>query len=325
MITAVYILRDCEKTITDSLNSLLPFKEITEIVCVIDARSRPELFEIVQNWLYSDYLSTDSINRASVEYYDWKTQNFSNARNYGIDKATNDWILTIDGDETLIELPEIDNNADFYEANILNKDRKHLSVRLFKNDKNIFFEGVTHETVEHCLKRIKAIRGEGELIIKHTGYDNLTAEQLANKVDVLLESYIEQIKLEPENPRVYYNLCTAYYSKKQFQDCIDYGYLCLFKPIIPEVKAQVCLIMYFAYKELGKSEVGIHFLLMSDEIYPSQSSKAKLCEFYKSINDLKEYKNKLTELKEVIINGSRFPNDINIDLGSVEQKLKEIT
>jgi hypothetical protein len=100
--------------------------------------------------------------------------------------------------------------------------------------------------------------------------------------------------------------------------------LSLFKALIPPVKAQVCLLAYFSYKKLDKDKIAVNYLMMSDEICPSQSSKVKLLEYYKSISNKEKIINTLQELKQLTINGSRFPNDINIGTESVEQKLKEI-
>jgi hypothetical protein len=62
---------------------------------------------------------------------------------------------------------------------------------------------------------------------------------------------------------------------------------------------------------------------MSDEIFPSQSSKVKLLDFYKSVGDKDSIINTLQELKQLTITGTTFPNDIKINTESVDQKLKE--
>jgi len=306
-------LKDCEKTIEACLNSIKD--KVQEIICVIDSRSKDKTTDICKRY-------TDKIYP-----YFWRRQNYSNVRNYGIEKATGDWILTIDGDEILESLEIQDNKYDFYEAKVSNKldgqEREHLSVRLFKNQKDIFYESMTHETVEYCLNRINAVKGEMDFKIKHTGYENLTPEEWGKKVNNLYNLYKEQLITEPDNQRNYYNLCTYYWGIKDYQSCIDYGMLSLFKNLIPSVKAQVCLIIYFAYNKLDKNDIAINYLMMSDEIYPSQSSKVKLLEFYKSIDDKESIIRELNNLKQLTLTSSRFPNDINVKTESVEQKLKE--
>lgn len=319
MITAVLILRDCEKTIEACLNSIKD--KVNEIICVVDIRSNDNT-----QWEIIRILENSPVKYAIYEY-EWLEQDFSRARNYGISKALNDWILTIDGDEVLESIKQPNNDFDFYEANVVNKldgqDRVHQSVRLFKNIPEIYYEGATHETVEYCLNRMNAKIGLMDFKIKHTGYDNLTPEQWANKVEGLKKIYDKQLITEPDNQRNYYNLCTHAWSVKDYQGCIDYGMLSLFKALIPTVKAQVCLLIYFSYKKLLKDDIAINYLLMSDEIYPSQSSKVKLLEFYKSIGNKEAVISTLKELKQITINGSRFPNDISISTEAIEQKLTE--
>lgn len=320
MVTAVLILRDCEKTIEACLNSIKD--KVQEIICVIDTRSSDNT-----QWEVIRILENSPVKYAIYEY-EWKEKDYSKPRNYGISKAINEWILTIDGDETLCSIEQPSNEYDFYEADVINnldgQDRVHPSVRLFKKNPEVYYEGMTHETVEYCLNRINAKIGRMDLKIRHTGYENLTPEQWAEKVEGLKQIYDKQLILEPDNQRNYYNLCTYYWGVKDYQSCIDYGMLALFKKLIPTVKAQICLLIYFSYKKLNKDEIAINYLLMSDEIYPSQSSKVKLLEYYKSISDKEQIINTLNELKQITITGSRFPNDISVPTEAVEQKLKEI-
>lgn len=320
MITAILILRDCEKTIEACLNSIKD--KVQEIICVIDTRSKDNT-----QWEVIRILENSPVKYVIYEY-EWKEQDYSKPRNYGISKALNEWILTIDSDEVLYNLEQPSNEFDFYEADVINKldgqDRVHKSVRLFKKSKDIYYEGATHETVEYCLNRINAKIGSMDLKIRHTGYENLTTEQWRAKVEGLKQIYDKQLINEPDNQRNYYNLCTYNWGVKNYQACIDYGVLSLFKALIPTVKAQVCLLLYFSYKALNKNDIAINYLFMSDEIYPSQSSKVKLLEYYKSINDKELIINTLKELKQLTITGSRFPNDISIKTEEVELKLKEI-
>ncbi|WP_276979136.1 glycosyltransferase [Flavobacterium filum] len=317
MISAVLILRDCEKTIEACLNSIKD--KVGEIICVIDTRSSEKTYWICH------YFNHKNIR---TYYYEWKEQDYSKPRNFGISKASGDWILSIDADETLGSIGEVNNDYHFYEANIINnldgQDRVHKSVRLFQKNKDVYYEGATHETIEYCLNRINAKAGSMDLRIRHTGYDNLTPEQWKAKIEGLKKIYDKQLITEPDNQRNYYNLCTYSWGIKDYQSCIDYGMLSLFKKLIPTVKAQVCLLIYFSYKKLNKDEIAINYLLMSDEIYPSQSSKVKLLEYYKSIGNKESILETLNELKQITITGSRFPNDISIKTETVEQKIKEI-
>lgn len=277
-----------------------------------------------------DTASSDKTESIVKEFdcriYHNEFKDFASQRNYGIDKCSGDYILTLDGDEVLEQI-SIPTGDDFYIAKVINKiqgqDRSHKSVRLFKNDPLIRYEGTVHETVEHSLKRMLAKRGEMDIVIRHSGYEGMTPEQIEAKIRGLLKIHTEQLKNEPDNPSIYYNMARCYWGLKEYQNAIDYGVLSLFKPIITEAKAEVCLLIYFCYKELNRLEIGINYLLMSGDLIPSCSASANLVNFYKNIGDKDGMIKELQKLKQITINGSNLPNDIIITTESVEQKLTE--
>lgn len=85
-LSAVLIVKNEEKVLANCLRSL---QSVDEIV-VLDTGSKDSTYVIARNLadkLYSDYKWND---------------NFSEARNHALSKATGDWVLSIDADEELL-------------------------------------------------------------------------------------------------------------------------------------------------------------------------------------------------------------------------------
>jgi glycosyltransferase involved in cell wall biosynthesis len=89
LLSAVLILRNAEAYIADCLNSI---KDLCgEIICVVDTRTTDNTKTILEKF------------PVTVFDYNWLSNSFADARNFGIDRVTNEWVLTIDADETLSE------------------------------------------------------------------------------------------------------------------------------------------------------------------------------------------------------------------------------
>lgn len=109
---------------------------------------------------------------------------FSAARNFGLNKATSDWILYIDADERLL----IDGDgrlgdilpAGAAAARVLFRPKSDTTcydeLRLFLNDPRIRFEGSMHETIVPGVERVVwqdgvTIADLHSVTIEHLGYD----------------------------------------------------------------------------------------------------------------------------------------------------------
>jgi glycosyltransferase involved in cell wall biosynthesis len=89
--------------------------------------------------------------KVKVLNYKWD-KNFSNAHNYGLKHCKGDWILVIDSDERLegniIPLLEKE-DIDAWDTNQLHDDGTIVnSVRLFRNNLGMKFEGKIHESIK---------------------------------------------------------------------------------------------------------------------------------------------------------------------------------
>lgn len=153
MISACYIVKDEILTLPRSINSIRKF--VDEIV-IIDTGS-------------SDGTDVYAKKVADIFHrYRW-TGNFADARNFSLSKATSDWILVIDADETIdIDVADIfrkviekNQTADSFIFTIWNFLQDPVwvknpnifygsSIRLFKNLPAIRYRGEIHNKLVGC-------------------------------------------------------------------------------------------------------------------------------------------------------------------------------
>lgn len=169
MLSLCLIVKDEEETLTSFLNSV---KDFVDEIIIVDTGSKDNSKEIAF--------------RFTSKVYDFKwCDDFSTARNFSISKASGDWILVLDPDETidkkdLIKIKEITSGKPINKNNnILGyrliqetySDGKLISVRgicrLFKNNKNIKFIYPIHETVRESIKELDGKIGKTGIVIKH--------------------------------------------------------------------------------------------------------------------------------------------------------------
>ena len=112
---------------------------------------------------------------AKVFDFEWR-DDFSAARNFGAEKAANDWILVLDADEEVIgaDIPGLrsfikDASAVGQIEMIEMSDREHNRISRLYNRKNSGYEGRIHEQVTPRANR-RAIRKEAPIRAIHHGY-----------------------------------------------------------------------------------------------------------------------------------------------------------
>ena len=165
-ISLCIIVKNEEKNLNKFLNNL---KDFADEIIIADTGSTDETKKIAKRF-------TDK-----VFDYGWN-DDFSDARNFSISKATRKWILVLDPDEKitkkgLIRIKEIiSNNKDkgilgyrliqktYYQGKIISI---RGICRLFKNKKGIEFVYPIHETVRESIKELKGRIGKTGIIIKH--------------------------------------------------------------------------------------------------------------------------------------------------------------
>lgn len=217
-ISVCIIAKNEEANIERCLSSLAPYG--FEIV-VVDTGSTDKTKEIAARY-------TDRIFD-----FEW-TDNFSEARNYSLQMASNNWIFMMDCDEWI-------DSVDIEEMNYFRKkcpdyagsiSRKNISgepgnvrvyidrtERLFSR-KHYYYTGAIHEqlTPKH--------RGQFQTLllnttINHSGY-LLSPQEQAEKAKRNLKLLFQQMVEEPNNPYVYFQIGKSYQSIDDFQKAIPF-------------------------------------------------------------------------------------------------------
>lgn len=181
------IVKNEEENMVQCLESV---KSIVDEMIIIDTGSEDKTVEIAESF------------RAKVFHHPWKND-FAEARNVSLKHATCDWILVLDADEVIApqDLPKIKaliRNKDAAGYKLVTRTYQNSStlsewqavehpcpeakghvgyipsphVRLFKRDKNIYFEGKIHEIVEYTISRKGGKIIETDIPIHHYGYIN---------------------------------------------------------------------------------------------------------------------------------------------------------
>lgn len=222
-ISLCIIARNEEIFLPGCLNSALPF--VDEII-LVDTGSTDRTAEIAKE------------AGARVHSFAWN-DDFSAARNYGLEQATGDWILWLDADEHL-EVADgakwrsalFDSSAQAYAMRIVSycgvdeiKDDQailHAQIRLFRNGLGFRFEHRVHEqlnvrTVLPELRDIPFLPAQ----VHHFGYmDSIVeARDKWKRNEYLLATEQEQPNY---SPWVDYHLANLYYNKGKHRKAVDW-------------------------------------------------------------------------------------------------------
>lgn len=269
------ITKNEEKNIKSCLESVA---NIVDEIIIVDTGSTDKTIEIAKSY------------GAKVFTHKWN-DDFSEARNISLEKATKDWIIVLDGDEVL---PQEDGKK---LKNIINStsmeglylrlenivDNKSLGdavvLRVFRNKKPYRFRSKMHEQVifsieEHAGKdKIQATN----LKILHFGYDaniyNMEEKQKRNLK--ILESYPE----EERDGYFYYSIGNEYSRANDINKSLD---------------------MYYKGLEYAKNSYPnqlpsyLPYLILN-----ISKSLASLKKYDEAINILTEFKNKYPNFRDL--------------------------
>lgn len=259
----------------------------------------------------------DELKKYGVKlfWYKWN-DNFSEARNYSISKATGDWILIIDSDEILkskiVNLPE---KYDLYYCDFEINGTTSGGGRIFKNDGKIKFENLVHETVEYMVSDDKKCRTN--TIIEHRGYednDELMKGKLFRNFKLLLR--------DKNNRMRNYYLALTYMNFAKYKKAIEFSELALKDKLPNEMKARLCIAIFDCYKEMER--ISLYYLYCSLN-YISKQITARLRLYY-NLTDAKQRLNQLYEMVNIIYKGrTDLQNDIPVSAEFLKEEIKNIS
>ena len=306
------IITDNDIEVLDAIESV--YDSVTEIILV----NTSEKFSIKKE---IEALDTDGIIK--YDFFKWN-DSFSDARNYCISKATQDWILVIDSDEVMKQqIRYLSPEYDVYFATIYNGDMPYLNARIFKNGLGIKFKNKLHETIEHLIPDLNP--SISDLEFTHTGC-LITGEEFDAKVDrnlgIMLTDYGNTVRN--------FHLGHFYEYKKNYKMAIEYLLASLNDPVNNEHKANACNTAFKCFLELGTTQIDL--LRASLEFMPMQI-KARMeivgCLVGSMKHSDKKHSDKckelaLQELEKVLQIKSELTNDLIIDINFINQKKEEI-
>lgn len=256
------------------------------------------------------------LQKLNVKLYfkEW-TDNFSEARNFAISKATGDWILIIDSDEIMrSEIKQLPDKYDMYFVNISINGSSSASGRIFKNNGLIKFENGVHETAEYTVSEDK--KAFTNIIFEHTGYfedEVAMSKKLIRNFKILLKDKSNRL-------RNYY-LALTYYNFGKYAKAISTGNEALKDNIPEECKAKVSVMLFECFKALN--EIKLYYLFKSLNYIPQQiTARLMLYEIYENPQDkLKQ----LYEIINIVYSGrTGMQNDSRVTTEFLRQELKKL-
>jgi len=202
-VSAVMIVKNEAPCIEECLESI---KDLDEIV-IVDTGSTDGTQDICRRY-------TDKV----YEDYRWN-DDFAEARNHAISKATGDWLYSIDADQWSASSA----NDIRHEAEIAEKEGHkvcfvksvhaaslmlHYRELLWKNGEGIHWVGKVHE----CLS-VKATKKTD--LVRYYGYSKNHALDPNRNIRILLKG-------DTSNPRTQFYLAREYYERTRFEEAISW-------------------------------------------------------------------------------------------------------
>lgn len=217
-ISLCMIVKNEESNLDSCLKSI---KDMVDEIVVVDTGSSDRTKEVAQ--IYTD------------KVYDFAWSNdFSKARNFSIEKASNDWVLILDADEivTCFDSESVRNfisgnqkcvgrikRVNIFEDDYGTKKYFERVNRLF-NTKNFHYEGIIHEQVISQDRELYDAR-DIDICADHIGYTREVINR-TKKIDRNLELLTEAVKVDNRDPYLYYQLGKTCFMAKKYKDANIY-------------------------------------------------------------------------------------------------------
>jgi glycosyltransferase involved in cell wall biosynthesis len=208
-VTAAVLVKNEERLIQKCLQHLAP--AVDEIV-VIDTGSTDRTIEIAK-----------SMPKVRLIQHEWKND-FSEARNAGLEAITTDWVIWVDGDEILFpeDVPYVREIAGLFDDtplppilqicqnNTINGgvSPDYSQLRMFSTKRGLHYRGKVHEqvtTIEGDMYHSDVFKAMVRLRVQHDGYEPLIIQQ-KDKLQRNLSLLEEMVTDEPNNPAWWYFL-----------------------------------------------------------------------------------------------------------------------
>lgn len=268
-ISVCIIAKNEEKHIEECCKHLVPYG--FEIV-LVDTGSADRTVELAKR--YTD----------CIYHFDW-CNDFSAAKNFAIEKASHDWILTIDCDEYIesIDLSALDalmKSQPTAAGRILIRNRftengqtayEQVRVSRFVNRRHYRFEGAVHEQLVPYgvpggkLSPVKYVY-DAPIIVLHVGYDG-SEEEMRDKSMRNIALLEQELSTQGEDPYIYYQLGQSYRKIHDYEKAFYYFDLGLSMDVDPALDYVQTMIESYGYTllDLKRNQDALNLLGVYDE------------------------------------------------------------
>lgn len=203
-------------------------KDVVDEIIIVDTGSTDRTIEICNSY------------GVDVVHYPWN-DNFADARNYGIERATGDWILWLDADE------EVDKTERYKLRDSLYQDDYDLLFihlvnyygsevdpdkvynvehsRLFRREKGFRFANKIHEAinVNEILKTEEELARIGRVPLKvyHYGYLNRAVDE-KKKYERNITMLKRELDDDNHSPWIHYHIGSEYYRINEYEKAFEH-------------------------------------------------------------------------------------------------------
>ncbi|RNB90109.1 glycosyltransferase [Brevibacillus nitrificans] len=223
-ISACVITKNEEKNLPTCLNSM---RSIVSEMIVVDTGSTDQTVAVAESL------------GAKVFHFTW-INDFSQAKNYAISKATGDWIIFLDADEYFTDesvplIPLVikeanENDCDIIVSLLCNIDistKQTINTvhhsRIFRNHSEIRYEGAIHERLMKSGKAPRGLMASEGLAIIHTGYSS-DIEISKRKSERNIKLLAAEFEKSPQSGELCFYLAESHMAAREFEQALEYAY-----------------------------------------------------------------------------------------------------
>ncbi len=249
-LTLCMIVKNEEKTLPYCLKAV---KDYMDEIVIVDTGSTDLTKEIAL--------------RYTTKVYDYKWNNdFSEARNFSIAKATNEFILILDADEIVNDINInaisglIERNPDhigrLLRINEFSRDNNPYQYqervnRLFSK-KYYHYEGMIHEQLTRTDNN-RILTYQIPLSIVHSGYEG-DIEAVNRKSQRNIDLLKIALKSNPNDPYLLYQLGKSYYMKKDYELATQYFAEALYYDLDPSLEYVQDMVESYGYALINNGQ-----------------------------------------------------------------------
>lgn len=216
LLSVAMIVKNEERFLAECLRSVV---SVADEIIVVDTGSTDQSVRIAESF------------GARVVPIDWP-DDFSKARNVGLDLVKTPWVLVIDADEELLadDIPTLTDAithpvADAYNLRIVSvmDQAEHISesyvLRLFRSHPLVRFEGKVHEQVFPSLNRLHLGVAALNVRLLHKGYLGAVVEQ-RRKAERNRDLLVQQLKEKPDDAYTLWQLAHTLLSTGELHEAL---------------------------------------------------------------------------------------------------------